>query len=134
MNETEYPILTYMLRMGLIKRNVRNEIKAAFEEIDHLKMRLEGMERREVTFRAEIDHRENFIRKLMAELRKHGWGDFHYGSLGNKQDPNIVALLREGYDYEHRFVIMQEGNIYERGSNESGSRPQETGKESANPE
>jgi len=92
------------------------------KKVEQLELRLEGIKRLEV----ELQHREEFIRRLMAELRKHGWGDFHYGA--QQQDPNIVALLREGYqDYEHPFVIMQEGNIYERGSDQSGAPTEEAG-------
>ena len=36
-NETKYPILTYMLRMGLIKPKISNEIRTAFDEIDRLR-------------------------------------------------------------------------------------------------
>jgi len=102
------------------------------EEIDRLRQKVEwnygrlaGMERREVTFRWEIQHREDFIRRLMAELRHHGWGDFHYGVT--PQEPSIVALLEEGRIYTEQFVIMQEGNIYERGSDQSGAPTEEAG-------
>lgn len=35
----------------------------------------------------------DFADRLVAELKQHGWGDFHYGP--QDQDPSIVALLRE---------------------------------------
>jgi hypothetical protein len=91
-------------------------------ENELLKTRLRNIERLE----SELRIREEFIRKLMAELRKHGWGDFHY-SYNSPQDPNIVALLEEGRIYEEQFVIMQEGNVYERGSDQSGTPTEETG-------
>lgn len=75
----------------------------------------------------QLVERENFIRKLMEELKKHGWGDFHYTPYGSPQDPEIVALLEEGKIYEKPFVIMQEGNIYERGFDPSGTPPEEAG-------
>jgi len=101
-------------------------------EIDRLRQKVEwnyhrlaGMERREVTFRSQIEHRENFIRKLMAELRQHGWGDMHYGS--QEQDASIRLLLEEGEVYTRQFVIMQEGNVYERGSDQSRTPSEEAG-------
>jgi hypothetical protein len=37
----------------------------------------------------------DYARRLRAELRRHGWGDFHYTPQGAPQDPAIVALLSE---------------------------------------
>lgn len=42
----------------------------------------------------EVEHLKRFNQRLMEELSKYGWGDFHYGH--QDQDPNIVALLQEG--------------------------------------
>src|SRR5688572_16240533 len=108
--------------MSLIRENelLKQKVEWGYQ-------RIAGMERREVTFRSEIEHRENFIRKLMAELRKHGWGDMHYTPGLPTQDPEIVALLEEGAIYENAFVIMQEGNIYERGPDQSGAPTEEAG-------
>jgi len=82
--------------------------------------RIHGMERREVTFRSEIERRDDFIRRLMVELSKYGW---NY----NEKRPEVHALLQEGKIYENAFVIMQEGNVYERGSDQNGESPEEAG-------
>lgn len=42
----------------------------------------------------EVERLKDLNGRLMEELAKHGWGDFHYGP--QDQDPNIVALLEEG--------------------------------------
>ena len=69
-------------------------------------------ERRELE--KKIEQQEDFIRRLMGELRQHGWGDMHYRP--QEQDASIRLLL-------------EEGEIYERRTDESGARPQETGQE-----
>ena len=82
------------------------------KEIDRLNDRVTGMERREVTFRSEIDARDDFIQRLMAELAQWGWGDVHYP--GQHQAVSVVTLLKEGGFGNYGWTIMQEGNIYER--------------------
>lgn len=64
--------------------------------------RISGMERREVTFRSEIDSRDNFIQRLLKELSQHGWNPL-FDHL--PQDQNIVALLEEGgFQYDRTTV------------------------------
>lgn len=41
----------------------------------------------------EINRLEDFLGRVMEELDKHGWGDFHYGP--QPQDPAIVKLKEE---------------------------------------
>lgn len=42
---------------------------------------------------AELLKRVEFGGRVVEELNKHGWGDFHYGTT--PQEPQIVALVEE---------------------------------------
>lgn len=46
----------------------------------------------------DVETLRDFNRRLVEELGKHGWGDFHYGP--QEQDPAIVRLREE---YEDKF-------------------------------
>ena len=78
--------------MAITVQEALERYPALLIEVVHLRERVLGMERREVTFRSEIDARDDFIQRLMAELDKHAWNSFNH-VLPN---PSIVALLKEG--------------------------------------
>ena len=96
MNQMELDLRLEQLEVRGFDRSYQQGFAQGWREQHH---RIDGMERREITFRSEIDARDDFIQRLMKELSQHGWGDFHYGP--QDQDRNIVALLEEGgFRYE----------------------------------
>lgn len=76
------------------------EKKELQDEIDQLKGQV-------VSLVADLGNRDDFIKRLMKELSRWGWGDFHY-SNNSPQERSIVSLLEEGgFQYERDGITDQ---------------------------